>query len=109
MAGKKVPGVGSAFKKLGGIMAGVFAVRKVAAFVSEAVTVHNQYAVAVSKLGQVMSNTMEATDTHVKKIQELTTYLTKTESLEKLTPVMNDMLAQQYGLNASQEQAIKLK
>ena len=38
--------------------------------------------------------------------QELSTYLTKTSSLKKLMPAMNDMLAQQYGLNASQEQAV---
>lgn len=37
--------------------------------------------------------------------QELSTYITKTESLKKLMPVMNDMLAQQYGYNATQEQA----
>lgn len=40
--------------------------------------------------------------------QELATYLSKTESLKKLMPVMNDMLAQQYGMNASQEQAINV-
>ena len=37
--------------------------------------------------------------------QELATYLSKKESLEQLIPVMNDMLVQQYGLNASQESA----
>ena len=40
--------------------------------------------------------------------QELATYLTKTGTLERLIPVMNDMLAQQYGLNASQEQAAQI-
>ena len=40
--------------------------------------------------------------------QELATYLGKAESLQKLMPVMNDMLAQQYGLNASQEQATQV-
>jgi Phage-related protein len=38
--------------------------------------------------------------------QELSTYLTKLSSLEKLIPVMNDMVAQQYGYNASQESAV---
>ena len=37
--------------------------------------------------------------------QEMATYLSEKTSLEKLIPVMNDMLAQQYGLNASQENA----
>lgn len=40
--------------------------------------------------------------------QELSTYLTKRETLEKLIPVMNDMIAQQYGINASQESAANI-
>lgn len=40
--------------------------------------------------------------------QELATYLEKKSSLEKLIPVMNDMLAQQYGLEASQESAAQI-
>lgn len=40
--------------------------------------------------------------------QELATYLDKKESLEELIPVMNDMLAQQYGLNATQENAAQI-
>lgn len=41
-------------------------------------------------------------------VQELSTYLTKKETLEKLIPVMNDMIAQQYGINASQESAANI-
>lgn len=85
---------------------------------------------AEAKLAQVMRNTMGATANQVDRIkqlaaaqqqlgvigdevqlsgaQELATYLEKTESLEKLMPVMNDMLAQQYGLNATQEQAAQI-
>lgn len=40
--------------------------------------------------------------------QELATYLSEKQSLEKLIPVMNDMLAQQYGLNATQENAAQI-
>lgn len=40
--------------------------------------------------------------------RELSTYLTKKETLEKLIPVMNDMIAQQYGINASQESAANI-
>lgn len=40
--------------------------------------------------------------------QEMTTYLEKKSSLETLIPVMNDMLAQQYGLNATQEEAANI-
>lgn len=82
---------------------------------------------AERKVAQVMRNTMAATDAEIDSIkqlcaaqqelgvigdevqmsgaQELATYLEKKSSLEKLIPVMNDMLAQQYGLEASQESA----
>ncbi len=40
--------------------------------------------------------------------QEMGTYLEKTDSLKALIPVMNDMLAQQYGLNATQEDAVNI-
>ena len=85
---------------------------------------------AEAKLAQVMRNTMGASAAEVQSIkdlaaaqqqlgvigdevqiagaQELGTYLAKADSLKKLLPVMNDMLAQQYGLNASQEQAVQI-
>lgn len=85
---------------------------------------------AEAKLAQVMHNTMGASAAEVQSIkdlaaaqqqlgvigdevqiagaQELGTYLTKADSLRRLMPVMNDMLAQQYGLNASQEQAVQI-
>lgn len=40
--------------------------------------------------------------------QEMATYLGEKRSLEALIPVMNDMLAQQYGLNATQENAAQI-
>lgn len=83
---------------------------------------------AETKLAQVMRNTMDASEAQIQSIkdltaaqqelgvvgdevqlagaQELSTYLEKTSSLEALIPVMNDMIAQQYGLNASQESAV---
>ncbi len=85
---------------------------------------------AEAKLAQVMRNTMGARADEIEGIkelasaqqklgvigdevqlagaQELGTYLGKADSLKKLMPVMNDMLAQQYGLNASQEQATQI-
>jgi hypothetical protein len=100
---------------------------KVTAAVSSCVSAYENQVVAVKKLETVMRNTMGAGAAEVEMIKELTsaqqklgvigdevqlsgaqelaTYLEKTESLKGLIPVMNDMLAQQYGLNASQEQA----
>lgn len=85
---------------------------------------------AEARLEQVMRNTMDATDDEIKSIkdlasaqqqlgivgdevqlsgaQELATYLSKKESLESLIPVMNDMIAQQYGYNASAESAVTI-
>ena len=86
--------------------------------------------VSERKLANNMRNTMNATEADVEAIkrlcaaeqelgvvgdevqlagaQELSTYLTKRQSLEQLIPVMNDMLAQQYGLEASQESAAQI-
>lgn len=85
---------------------------------------------AETKLANNMRNTMDATDDEIDSIkelcaaqqrlgvigdevqlagaQELATYLEKKSSLEKLIPVMNDMVAQQYGLNATQESAANI-
>lgn len=96
----------------------------------EFVDANNAQQEAETKLAQVMQNTMGATSEQIESIkalaseqqklgvigdevqlagaQELGTYLEKADSLKKLMPVMNDMLAQQYGLNASQEQATQI-
>lgn len=85
---------------------------------------------AETKLANNMRNTMAAREDDIKSIkdlcaaqqqlgvigdevqlagaQELATYLEKKTSLEKLIPVMNDMLAQQYGLNATSEAAAQI-
>ena len=91
---------------------------------------YREVATARAKLAQVMHNTMGAEAAQVKEIealisvqeklgvvsggvqtagaQELATYLSETASLKKLIPVMNDMVTQQYGLNASEEQAANI-
>lgn len=85
---------------------------------------------AETKLEQVMRNTMGATEEQIQSIkdfcsaqqqigvvgdevqlagaQELATYLELTGSLKRLIPVMNDMLVQQYGLEASGEAAAQI-
>lgn len=85
---------------------------------------------AETKLATTMRNTMDAREKDIQSIkdlcaaqqelgvigdevqlagaQELATYLSEKQSLEQLIPVMNDMLAQQYGLNASQENAAQI-
>lgn len=85
---------------------------------------------AEARLEQVMRNTMDASEAEIQSIkdlaaaqqqlgivgdevqlsgaQELATYLSKKESLEALIPVMNDMIAQQYGYNATTESAVTI-
>ena len=85
---------------------------------------------AEAKLANNMRNTMGAREEEIQSIkdlcaaqqqlgvigdevqlagaQELATYLEKKTSLETLIPVMNDMLAQQYGLNATSEAAAQI-
>jgi hypothetical protein len=91
---------------------------------------HNVQAEAETKLANNMRNTMGAREEDIQSIkdlcaaqqrlgvigdevqlagaQELATYLEKKTSLERLIPVMNDMLAQQYGLNATSESAAQI-
>jgi hypothetical protein len=105
-------------------------VGKFTAAMDKCVQAYNVQAVAEKKLETLMRNSMSATDAQIQSIkdltsaqqklgvigdevqlsgaQELSTYLTKTDSLKKLIPAMNDMLAQQYGLNATQEQAVTI-
>ena len=96
-------------------------------FAAQSRELYNAQAESETKLAAVMRNTMGARTAEINSIkqlaseqqrlgvigdevqlagaQELGTYLTKADNLKKLMPVMNDMVAQQYGLNATQEQA----
>lgn len=105
-------------------------VRQLNSYLKQSTGAYKEQAVEETKLAAIMRNTMNATEGDVKAIlslasaqqklgvigdevqlagaQELATYVTKRESLERLLPAMNDMLAQQYGLNATQEQAVTI-
>jgi len=125
--------ISSASAKINSALSMVGITVSVAALVSatkECVSAYNDQVEAEAKLTQVMRNTMGATDAQIKSIKDLTsaqqalgvigdevqlagaqemaTYLGQTESLQKLIPVMNDMIAQQYGLNATQESAVNI-
>lgn len=111
-------------------MAAVFAVEKVKAFAKDATEAYNNVAIANAKLSRVMRNTMKATDEQIQSIhelaaaqqqigvidagiqisgaQELATYLSDARSLKTLIPTMNDMLAQQYGKDATAENAAQI-
>ncbi|MCL2291228.1 MAG: hypothetical protein FWC34_11110 [Bacteroidetes bacterium] len=99
----------------------------VVGFTKNSMDAYQKHNVALTQLEQVMKNTMNAGKWDVKDVvavtkaqeklgvvsssvqlagaKELATYIKKKDSLEKLLPTMNNMLAHQYGLNASQENA----
>jgi hypothetical protein len=115
-----------------GIMAGQAneAMSQLAAITNEMSAAYSAQMEAEAQLANNMRNTMGAREEDIKSIkdlcaaqqeigvigdevqlagaQELATYLEQKESLERLIPVMNDMLAQQYGLNATQESAAQI-
>jgi hypothetical protein len=118
---QKIRDVGFAVQMVTGLF------NKLSSSVSQLTDAYNMQATAETKLAAVMRNTMGVGREEVQSIldlasaqqklgvigdevqlagaQEMATYLGEKASLEKLLPALNDMLAQQYGLNASQEQA----
>jgi hypothetical protein len=112
-----VDSVSGAFRDLTGIM-------------GEFTSAYELSVEANARLEQVMRNTMDASDAEIESIrqlasaqqalgvveddvilagaQELATYMSKTETLQKLIPVMNDMVAQQYGFNATAENTVSI-
>jgi len=99
----------------------------VVGFMNESEAAYKRHNVSLTQLEQVMRNTMGAGKWDVEEIndftkaqeklgvvsrdvqlagaKELTTYLKKKDSLKQLIPTMNNMLAFQFGLNTTQEQA----
>lgn len=114
----------------GALTALKMAMGKLKEFATQSKELYNAQAEAETKLAAVMRNTMGARTAEINSIkalaseqqrlgvigdevqlagaQELGTYLTKADNLKTLMPVMNDMVAQQYGLNATQEQAVTI-
>lgn len=121
-----ITGMNKVFATLGATIS----VAAVVAAGKAAKTAFDEQTEASAKLAQVMRNTMGARSDEVKSIedlidaqerlgvvkgdvqteaaQELATYLTLSDSLKTLLPVMNDMVAQQYGIGASAESAVSI-
>lgn len=102
----------------------------ITAFAKDAKAAYESQAEAEAKLAQVMRNTIGASQAEIQSIkdlvsaqqalgvvgdevqlagaQELATYVSMTSTLQKLIPVMNDMVAQQYGYSATAENATNI-
>lgn len=120
----------SGLNKVFGALGVSLSVAAIVSFSKSAKAAYDEQTEASAKLAQVMKNTMDARADEVKSIenlidaqerlgivdgavqteaaQELATYLTLSKSLETLIPVMNDMVAQQYGFSASAESAVSI-
>lgn len=119
--------------KLNGIAkaaAAAFSIKQIAAFTKSCKEAYQVQFEAEARLEQVMRNTMGATNDQIKSIknfaselqkvgvigdevtlsglQELGTYVENADSLKTMSVVLGDMLAQQYGLNATAENAVTI-
>ena len=115
------------------VLSGLGVAVSVAAIVSaarSAAEAYDEQAENEMKLATVMRNTMKARNREIQSVldlcsaqqrlgiigdevqlsgaQKLATYLTQSRTLKKLIPVMNDMVAQQYGFSASAENATNI-
>lgn len=128
--GKGLGSIKSKLLGIGALLGTVFSVQMIRNFSKEAKKAWETQLEAEARLGQVMRNTMNATDEQIQSVkeyssalqelgvigdevqlsglQELGTYVRQAESLKKMNVVLNDMLAQQYGLNATAENAVTI-
>ena len=122
--------VTNTFSKLKNIAISAFSVVAIKNFSSACENAYKEQIESERKLFEVMSKRENATKESVKDIlnladaqqklgvigdevqlagaQELSTYIEKADSIRSLLPIMNNMLAQQYGYNATQEEAVNI-
>lgn len=123
-------GVKDVVKSLGSTIAAAFSVAAIVKFSKEATSAATAQTEAEKKLETIMRRRMNATDESIQSVkdyasalqqigvigdevqlsglQELATYVDNPDSLKKMNMAMNDMLAQQYGLNATAENAVSI-
>jgi hypothetical protein len=121
---------GSAMKKIGGILAGVFAVTKIFQWAKALKQAYQMQMEAEIKLATIMRTRMGlgkaavqdlkrqaseyqkigiiGDEVQLSGLQQLATFLKQKESLESLLPAMNNLLAQQRGYNANAQDAVNI-
>lgn len=127
---KVMSSAAAGLKKAFGALGIVLSFTAIASAAKEAAASYDEQVEGEVKLARVMRNTMGASNDEIQSIldlasaqqelgiiaddvtiagaQELATYLSLTDSLETLIPVMNDMAAQQYGYNVTAEQTASI-
>lgn len=116
-------GFAGALGLAGGLMAGI-------QFMKSSTEAYREQAVAVTKLSTVLKQRTGASNAEIESVlaltaaqqeqgvigdeiqiagaQQLATFINQTSSVEELIPAMNNLLAQQKGLNASQGDAVNI-
>lgn len=127
---KNIGGLSSSLKSLAAVAAAAFSVKQVLDFAKASKEAYNESVQAETKLTTIMKQRMNASDEQIESIKELAaeqqklgvveddvalagaqqvaTFLTETDSIKTLLPAMNDLLAQQNGLNASSGDAVNI-
>lgn len=117
-------------KKAAAYIGAAFAVRSMVDFGKASIEAAQDEVLAQTKLAEVMRQRMGATEDQTQKIldlasaqqklgvigdevqvaggQQLATFLNQTSSLESLIPAMNNLAAQQKGVNATQEDMVNI-
>lgn len=120
----------SLFGGIAAAAAAAFSVRSAVSFAKAAQEAYNVQLEAEARLEQVLRNTADATNEQIDSVkewasqlqrvgvigdeitlsglQELGTYIENADSLKTMAEVLDDMLAQQYGLNATAESAVTI-
>ncbi len=128
--GGGLKGLISQFRGLGAAIAAAFSVRQIASFVKESKELYKVQLEAETKIETVLGRNLGATEEQIEAVkewaselqkvgvigdeiqlsglQELSTYIENADSLRTMNVVLNDMLAQQYGLNATAEEAVTI-
>lgn len=129
--------VGDGLGKLKGILGGIaslagvaFSTAGIVSFAKATQALYNTQLEAETKLETILGRNLGATQEQIDAtkqwaselqkvgvigdeiqlsgLQELSTYIENADSLRKMNEVLNDMLAQQYGLNATAESAVTI-
>jgi hypothetical protein len=130
IANKAGSSISSSFSKLGGIIAKALSVAAVVKFGQECVKAYNAQNEAEVKLTTVMKQRMGANTEMINSVkalasqeqklgvigdevtlsgtQQLATFMNNTDALKTLMPAMNNLLAQQKGVNATQQDAVNI-
>ncbi len=127
---KNINGLTSSLKGLAGVAAAAFSVKQILDFAKSSKEAYNVQIEQETKLATIMKQRMGATDDVIDSVkqlaaqqqklgvigdevqlagaQQVATFLTETDSIKTLLPAMNDLLAQQRGLEASTGDAVNI-